>query len=334
MNYLSVGDMAQSFQMRQHNLQLKTAMTTLTEEVISGIKQDLGAAVSGDFISLAGIDRSLTMLESYDIATTEADLIAGTMQQSLQTLRSLNDGIGVALLSAATTATKPMIDATVNDAATRFDTLISTLNTNVAGRYLFSGAATDTRPLPGADVILAALSSELSGVTDASDAITRIDNWFDDPAGFAATQYQGDASRSQIRIAEGEVTRIEITAIDPALRDAMKGFAMAALLAEDLFSGDLEARSSLVTAAGERVNQGDDTLAGLAANLGTVEARIADAKVRNGAERSALEIARTELIGADPYESASALEAVRTQLETLYTLTSRLSSLSMTDYLR
>ncbi|KEO54333.1 flagellin [Thioclava pacifica] len=333
MNYLSVGDMAQSFQMRQHNLQLKTAMAKLTEEVMTGLKQDLGVVVSGDFTSLAGIDRSRSVLDSYDIATSEADLVAGTVQNSLQTIRSLNDGIGVALLSAATTATKPMIDATVNDAATRFDTLISMLNRNVTGRYLFSGGATDTRPLPDSVSILAALSAELAGVTDANDAVARIDDWFDDAAGFSATQYQGSTPQSEFRIAEGETARIEITASDPALRDAMKGIAMAALLSDGLFSGNLEARSSMANAAGARVIEGDDALAGLAAKLGTIEAKIADAAVRNAAERSALEIARNELIGADPYESASALEAVRTQLETLYTLTSRLSSLSMTDYM-
>ncbi len=46
-----------------------------------------------------------------------------------------------------------------------------------------------------------------------------------------------------------------------------------------------------------------------------------------------MEIARTELIGADPYDTATEMEAVQGQLETLYTVTARLSRLSLADFL-
>lgn len=334
MNYLSIGDMAQAYQMRRHNLELKTTLSSLTSEVTTGVKSDLGDAVSGDFTALAGIDRSLTALSAYKTATTEAELSASTMQRALGTITDLDSGIGVALVSAGTTGTATIMDATLSDAATRFSTLISTLNINVTGRYLFSGAASDTPPLPAPDTILTALRSELVGATDAADVIARIDSWFDDPAGFEATIYSGAAAQSEFRIANRESISIEITANDPQLRDTLKGYATAALLKGGLFAGDLSARSTLSTVAGERIVQGDQNLAVLSADLGTVEAKIADAATRNDAERSALELARSELIAADPYESASALEAVRTQLETLYTLTARLSSLSMTDFMR
>ena len=55
--------------------------------------------------------------------------------------------------------------------------------------------------------------------------------------------------------------------------------------------------------------------------------------IRNAAEASALQIARNGLVAADPYDTATAIQAVQTQIETLYTLTARLSRLSLTDYL-
>lgn len=334
MNYLSTGDMAQAYQMRRHNLELKTTMSNLAKEVTTGVRTDLGEAVSGDFSVLAGIDRSLSTLEAYKTATTEAELTASTMQGVLGTIANLDSGIGVALISAGTTGTATIMDATLSDAATRFSTVVSVLNTNVTGRYVFSGTASDTPPLPEPEAILSTLTAELVGATDAADVIARVDSWFDDPAGFEATTYAGDTARTDIRIADRESVSIEVTALDPKLRDTMKGYAMAALLKDGLFAGDLSARSVITAAAGERIVQGDQNLAVLAADLGTVEAKIGDAATRNDAERAALELARTELIAADPYESASALEAVRSQLETLYTLTARLSSLSMTDYMR
>ncbi len=69
------------------------------------------------------------------------------------------------------------------------------------------------------------------------------------------------------------------------------------------------------------------------AHVGSVEAHVEQASARNAAETSALEIARSDMISADPYDTASALEAVTTQMETLYTLTARLSRLNFADYM-
>ncbi len=70
------------------------------------------------------------------------------------------------------------------------------------------------------------------------------------------------------------------------------------------------------------------------ANLGTVEAHIETVSVQSASETSALEILKANLLSVDPYETASELQAVQTQLETLYALTARMSRLSLVDFLR
>ena len=57
-------------------------------------------------------------------------------------------------------------------------------------------------------------------------------------------------------------------------------------------------------------------------------------RTRQANERNALMLQRSELIGADPYETAAALTERQTQLETLYALTARVSRLSLAAYLR
>jgi flagellar hook-associated protein 3 FlgL len=47
-----------------------------------------------------------------------------------------------------------------------------------------------------------------------------------------------------------------------------------------------------------------------------------------------LEIARADLVAIDPFEAATRMEAAQTQLETLYSVTARLSRLSLVDFLR
>jgi flagellar hook-associated protein 3 FlgL len=126
---------------------------------------------------------------------------------------------------------------------------------------------------------------------------------------------------------------MQLTAADPAIRDLLEGLALAALVAEGILAGDQVSRAALLKTSGEALLASGNDLATLRAEVGTAEAHIAGTAARNSAEASALEIARGGLIAADPYDTASALEAVQTQIETLYTLTARLSRLSLTDYL-
>lgn len=136
-----------------------------------------------------------------------------------------------------------------------------------------------------------------------------------------------------IRIAEGESVSVDLTASDQVIRDVLKGFALAALVGEGRVPDSVPLRAQLTNEAGERIMTVDANLTQARTSIGTAEGLIAEAQTRNSTELSSLTVARTKLIEADPYESATALEAVQTQIETLYTLTSRLSSLTLTDYL-
>ena len=114
----------------------------------------------------------------------------------------------------------------------------------------------------------------------------------------------------------------------------MKAFALAALVGEGALFPDTVERAALTTVAGERMLSADYDLALVRARVGSGEARIDEADARNNAEKYALEIARNEITAIDPYQTAVELEAITDQLETLYTLTVRLSRLSLAEFLR
>ena len=54
---------------------------------------------------------------------------------------------------------------------------------------------------------------------------------------------------------------------------------------------------------------------------------------RNAAEALSLSLIRSDMLAADPYDTATALTETEASLQNLYALTSRLSRLSLTDYL-
>lgn len=126
-----------------------------------------------------------------------------------------------------------------------------------------------------------------------------------------------------------------ITAAAEPLRDLMKGLALAALVDRGGRPPGTEERATLLVTAGEVIAAADGDLTGLRARAGSAgEAAVEASGVRNAAETARLERARNDIVAADPDDAATALEAVRLQTETLYSVTARLSQLRLSEYLK
>lgn len=335
MSMLSVGDMALSYQLRNQNAQLKQQMAQRSQEVVSGIAADLGSRVNGDFLPLASIDRSLATLAAYDTTAAEAALFAESAQAALGTVHSAASDVAPMLISSVTNSSATSQTTVSKDARQRLEVAISALNVQVAGRYAFSGVETDQRPVDG-DALMTELRAATAGAATAADFIAAVETFFDAAAGaggYLDTAYGGSTDQlAPFRIGPETETRATVTAADAPIRDTLKGLAMAALIGETAFG--VAERSEIANAAGTAILGADSALIGLRADIGTVEAQVDQARTRNSAERAALEIARLDTIGVDPYDTATALEALTAQMESLYTITARISRLSFADYIR
>ncbi|PKP75535.1 MAG: flagellar biosynthesis protein FlgL [Alphaproteobacteria bacterium HGW-Alphaproteobacteria-6] len=338
MNYVTIGDMAQSFQFRSHNSQLQRSLQTLTAEMTSGTRADLAAAVSGDFRALAGIDRSLGALQAFRTATSEAALLTASIQGALDATTRIVTDIAPGLLSAGINGSSTLVDTAAHDARQKFDAVVAALNTRIADRYLLSGAATDAKPIAGSQAILDALAPVIAGQVTAQGVVDAVAAFFDAPAGgggYLDTIYGGSAAPlAAFRIAPGDQAGLELTAADPAIRDTLEALSLAALVADGALAGDRTGRALVLRRSGEGLLAAGDALTAAQARVGTAEARIEAAATRNAAEASMLGIERSRIVAADPFETATALEAVQTQIETLYNITARLSRLSLADFLR
>lgn len=328
-----IGDLAQNQTMRRQMASLQSALARHGQEATTGLTSDLSATVRGDHRVVAGIERSLTLLASYRTATAEAGVLAQTMQGALATLRSQVETLGSGALASAGSLSGTMVETTAVDAKSRFDAMISVLNTEAAGRPVFAGAAGAGRATATADDILAALSVAISGQTTPAGVEAAISGWFDDPAGYAVLGYTGSPTPlAPFDLGEGEETRLTVTAAHPTVKEALKAVALAAL-APAALPGDTEGQVTLLTRAGEDMLGAVDRLAALQASVGSAEARISAAATRQSSEKTALERALSDIVSVDYYEAASRLQAAEQQMETFYTVAARLSQLSLTDYL-
>lgn len=334
MGLVSLGDMAQSFMLRRQNVALKSDLQRLSSELTTGRVSDTAARVSGDLVPISGIDTSLARLNGYRAATTEAGLFAGAMQTALGVVDDLSSDLSRILLAANSSASQPLVNAAGVEASTRLETALSALNSRVGDRSLFAGVATNGPATVDMETMMVALDAAITGAATAQDIDVALTAWFDAPIGFAATAYTGGAALARVNIAPGEEAALDVTATDPAIRGTLKGLAMAALLTRGVFVGQPQERQNLAYRAGLSLleNQTDRTY--LAARLGTAQAQIDNAAVRNAAEVTSLQIARADITAADPFETASKLQETQQQLEKIYAITARITRLSLMDYLR
>lgn len=330
---LTVGDMAQSLILSRRNATLKDSIQDLMTEATTGLAVARTERVRGDFVPLAGIEASLTQLEAFRLVTGETGSMAGHMQIALGSLSDSASTMSASLLAAASSHAPSRIDTLGGEASQRLHSALAALNTRMGAKSLFSGIATDRAAVADAGTLMTALDGVVAGALSSADVETVLDDWFADPAGFAATMYQGGAALEPVAIGRDQSTRIDVTALDPAIVDTLKGLAMAALLARGTLAGSDVARADLAKRAGESLASSQTGMAELEARLGATEASIIAAGVQNDAERSALETARLGLLSVDPYETAAKLQDAQTQLETLFSLTARMSRLSLVNFL-
>lgn len=333
MSMISLGDLAQTFMLRRQNTDLKSDLQRLSTELTTGHAADTGRQVGGDYAPLAGIDASLSRLQGYKSTTSEAALLSRAMQTVLSTVESMTSSLAPNLLAASSGTTSTQVNAVAAEARQKLETAVALYNTDLAGRSLFAGVATDSEATIDADSLLATLETEIIGAASASEIETRVTNWFNGPTGYAAAGYLGGGPLSPLGVAPGDAANLGFTAADPGVRETLKGLAMAALLDRGALEGNAVERARLARLAGESLISSAASRAEMSSRLGTVEAQIEAASVRNSAETSALQIARNGITAVDPYETASQLEATRQQIETLYALTARVARLSLVDFL-
>ena len=335
MTDFSVGDLAQLFLLKRQNASLKTQIGELSTEVTTGMASDMTRHLSGDFAPLASLTASLAQLDGYSSVNVEAGMMAEAMQTALDTIDSQADALASTLLTTGIGGAAVQLDRVGFEAQQSFRTAMSALNTRFGDRSLFAGQITDGPAVADADVVLADLSTLTSGMLTVTEVTDALDAYFADGGSFDTTVYQGGATLADLQISSDETARLDIRAIDPAIKQTLKGLAMGALLTQGtLLGGNGVAQSALAQKAGESLLASRTDRAQLAAHLGIIQARIGDADTRNQAQITALKIAQSQIVSVDQYEAASKLQSAQTQLEALYMITARMAQLSLTDYLR
>lgn len=331
----SVGDLAVNMRLRYDVAKVQSNLDISLKELSTGTKSDAIKTLKGDFSVVAAMEHALSKSSSYQQAISERELFLNSQQAALAKLRQ-NTAVSGVFLSLPDRADATLITAAGSESLQAFISSIAALNTQTAGRTIFSGVETKSSPLASADIILSAIETEISvaSASSAAEIESIVLDWFAVGGGFDTIGYLGgEPSLSSTQLSENELARPAVTAQAPEVREFLSALALGALLGRDALSGDLTKQGELAETTGIRLLGANESLVRLQASIGISEQQVERASIEVSSAQSLLESARSELLGVDPFQAAQKLQTAEGQLEVIYTVTARLANLSLVRFL-
>lgn len=315
-----------SAQFSRNITELRDQISRTAEEATTGRWSDLTSQLSGRIGTAMLSQQALTDLalqrERLGIRESRLDVT----QNSLSTIHNRVAGVDTAMRAALASGIDTEQSLAASEAKDALGAVFTALNVRFGERYMFAGDATATQPLASPETLLADLQQLADASTSAADFQTALDTYFNDPAGgWQTTIYSGTSGSSDPDSA---------TAGDPALISIIRGLAVMALADPKTQPSVLRQNPEIVAAGVEDLSSGIIGLTNLRSDLGVIQERLESEKQSLDIEETVFTSAFNALTARDQYEAASALKQLESTLEASYLLTSRLSSLSLLNYLR
>ena len=307
-------------------VRLRDRMDTTSEEAVTGRYKDMTAHLSGRIgqamLGQKAIDDVANERTQLTLKETRLEII----QQSLTAIDDNIGQLGVRMKSALGSEDFTARESVVRDAKAALASTFSVLNTRHGERYLFSGDATNTKPVGDVDIFLGDVRSMAASATDAADFAAQMDSYFNTPgSGWQANVYSGTATASD---------PASLTGTDPAITQTLQGLAVIALPGSDETLPLLNGNSDTLIAATETLADGQAALTNARAERGILQAQIESSKSALDLEETVLTHSFNQMTARDQYEAASELKRLETSLEASYTLTARLANLSLLNFMR
>ncbi len=255
-------------------------------------------------------------------------------------------------LSALTTTSSgsALSSVTLDSSKTMLDQLTAILNTSFNGEQLFAGINTDVKPIndfnAAGSPAKAAFDTAFQtffGFTQSDPAAASISST--QMSTFLTTQvepqflgagWQANWSNATDQTIVSRITLTETTSTSvSANNDALRKLAMTSATIRDLFDSNVGAggRQAVIDWAISAVGGATGELGTLQATTGIAEKRVTDASDRLTVQIDLFETQIGNMVKVDPYEAATRVNDLLSQIETSYALTARIQQLSILNYI-
>lgn len=328
--------------------QAQNQMTKATMEATTGIYADIGVSLGGNAAKGVDFTREINRIASIKLSNSIVSQRMESSQVGLTKMKNAGDDLVSKLTALQGSQTPGNITVAIQSATSALSAMMDTGNTMVNGEYLFSGINTDVQPLTdktaaASTEIVTKLNAyatglgkpvnELSGEEMKNFIETEVEPmfseaaWTDPATGWSKASSQNMTSR----ISNSEVVESSTNANS----EGMRYFAMATVLTTALFGQDLstDAMSQVSKSAISYTTTATTGLTTQASQLGLSQERVEAANDALDAQTNIIKNKLVDLQGVDPYEASTLVKTLETQLETAYTIVSKIQQLSLVNYL-
>lgn len=331
---VSFSDLAQTMLLKASQARLLAQSVKNTEELTSGKISDVGKKLSGDQIGLSAIMRALDMNQAYNSSAQKAANTTQATQNILDKLRSLGSDLSNQLTSSLHDRSDSSLSLIAARGQQSFEDAISSINISQGGESILSGTSTTGAALAQPNVIMTAIRRAVTGSTTAEQIMDRLNNWLDSPTGYDAVAYIGGPPKESIAISEADEADISLTAKGDEFKKILMSFAATSLINDNSVNLSRAEKLKLKERSLEQASTGISAITYTSAAVGVTQGYIETILSENQAQAYSLTLQASEIADSDPYELATELKALETTMEVLYAVTSRLSRLNLSDYLR
>jgi flagellar hook-associated protein 3 FlgL len=319
------------------------------KELASGRHADVGLTLGAQTGVAVSLRQYITQIQSIkDTNSIVLTRMQGT-QAALNTLAATSQTFLNALTPAQSIGTNA--DTVVQQAEAAMQSLQDQLNASLDGQYLFAGINSDVKPLDNffgdppaasAQAINAAFAAKFGMNPDdpnvssisASDMQDFLSNEFADlfsDTGWAANWSGASDKPVNSRISRTETANTSVTANDNTFRQLAAAFSMVAGLGfANLNSATQQA---VMQQATQLVSNGIGGVTKVQSFLGVTQQRVSDANDQIDTQIDFLKKSIDGLESVDPAEVTTQISDLSTALEAAYSVTNRLSNLSIMDFL-
>ena len=305
---------------------LRESLTRTAEEATTGRYSDLTAHLSGR-IGTAMLSQKA--VEDIGLRREQLSLREGRLEVTQRSLTLINErvaGLDTKMRDAVISKDQRLQGLTARDAEAALGQVFNLVNVRFGERFLFAGDATDTQPLGSPGDLLDVIRNLADVAASSTDFAVALDTYFNAPGG----GWQTSALRSAINASDPDA----VTANDASIVKLISGLAVMALSDPASSPALFRTNPEISLAGAEQVSAGLSDLTNLRADRGVTQSQIEMEKASLDIEETIFTKELNSLWGRDQYEAATALKQLETALEASFMLTSRLSSLSLLNFLR
>ncbi|MEM7671298.1 MAG: hypothetical protein AAF317_19605, partial [Pseudomonadota bacterium] len=300
-------------------------------EMLTGRRADVSKATRGNNQTLLQAQAAIDAAEPERARIAVLEGRYRTAGLALETIRNLSENAALTAQGAGDLAAGVDADRfAATEAKAALAAVFSTFEARFGGRSLFGGDLGSGRVLADVTAFLAEVDTAVGGATSAADVTAAIDSVLAPGGAFETSIYLGGDPAAEAELADGSRLGEIFTAASDNMRQLYKGLAMAA------FNGsvDLDERSAFLQDSAEIVLTANEDMVAEEASIGISLLAIERERDRQDQLLFQAELTMDTVLGRDPFEAASETQSLEAKLQAAYTVTGRIGSLRLTNFLR